>query len=203
MRIRTKRLQKKFLKIVADCLSSGKQVPSFYFLKAEKHFNEFQIIRYVEEFRPMLTEIDAELNWEDLYVEHIKKTNAKYQEKYGVDTQLLCRYSYAMRQNKSKRSRKARKEHPAPPIRKLRNPRMYKITTRNDPNYRVLGEPAFEYRGLRFFVHHFQGKWTVSEVESGLQVATDERYKRVIARAKQLVESNYDRIKKPTRGQGA
>lgn len=203
MRIRTKRLRKKFLKIVADCLSNGKEVPRFYFLKVEKHFDEFQLTRYVEEFRPMLDEIDADLNWQDLRVEHIKKVNAEYQKKYGVDTRLLCRYSYAMRQNEPKRARKARKKRPAPPVRKLRNPRMYKITTRNDPNYRVLGEPAFEYRDLRFFVHHFRGKWTVSEVESGLQVATDERYKRVIARAKQLVESNYDKIKRPARGQGA
>jgi len=202
MKIKTKRLQKKYLKIVADRLAAGQEVPRFYFFKIERHFENYQIKNYVEKFRPMLHEVEADLNWQDLRVEHMKKTNAEYEQKYGVDTKLLCRYSNALRRNKSKRMRKPRKEKPAPPIRKLKNPLMYKIRVGGNSDYRVVGEPAFEYRGLKFFIHHFKGLWTVSEKESGLQVIKDKRYKQAIAKARKLIEENFDKVKEALRGRG-
>ncbi|GEB35957.1 hypothetical protein BPA01_55370 [Brevibacillus parabrevis] len=56
-----------------------------------------------------------------------------------------------------------------------------------------LVNPVFQYQGYEFFIAHYQGRWTVSDIVSGARIVRDTRYKRAVKYAKGLIEKHFDR----------
>ncbi|MNN71339.1 hypothetical protein D3C81_1872640 [compost metagenome] len=60
----------------------------------------------------------------------------------------------------------------------------------------VIGEKVFTIGNHDFFIYPSKGQyfhfWTVSGVGSGVKICSDERYKRAVDRAKEIITKNYD-----------
>lgn len=191
----SKRLTKKYCKRVADGLWNDKITP-FYAKRVEQIFHQFLYHMYETIFRPWYWDQDwKKLNLSDEIVKHTNEMIAKFHRSTGIHPGMFR--SYLETVPKCKRGRRKKKEPKEKPIRKLRNPQGYKIHVREVGGkqvwHNVIAEPAFSIRGYEFFICHYNGLWTVSDVTTGRRVWDDTRYKVAIQRAREQIEQNFDK----------
>lgn len=190
MRVYKKRQLKKYFRRVADGMKRGKITP-FYANKVADWVSWYIDHKYLTEFRPWWYEQD----WgkHDLTAEqirHFEKWDAEMEQISGLDLKRLneFRMSIPKRVKLQPRPLRKEKEHP---IRKLRNPQLFRIKTYSGYEY-VTGEMVFEINGHAFFAHHNGNAWVVSDVAIGAAVTKDQRYKRAVQRAREIIESQFD-----------
>lgn len=198
-----KRQRDKILKIVARQINSGDftKLKPVHFRCIDHTISEFIDKKYITEWRPWW--YDQFDNWGSMSLkeEHKKFFDKAYQELQewtGIDMEKYHQYFKLNHKNEPKKqrtNRKPRKEKEQP-IRKLRNPREYKIRVNkgNGPIWEtIIGESAFQYQGYEFFIAHYQSRWVVSDPITGARITGDERYKRAVKFAKELIEKNYEK----------
>jgi len=198
-----KRQRDKILKIVARQINSGDftKLKPVHFRCVDKTISDYITKKYITEWQPWWYDQGCNRSSMSLKDEHKKffdQCRKELQAWTGIDMEKYRQYFELNHKDKSKRkrgNRKPRKEKKQP-IRKLRNPREYKIRVNegNDPTWKtIIAEPAFQYKGYEFFIAHYEGRWTVSDVVSGARIARDTRYKRAVKYAKGLIEKHFDR----------
>lgn len=194
MRKYSKRLTKKWLKRVADGLSSGETVPNFYTYRVLMILHWFYDYQYLTVFRPWWYEQNwTEKKLVDEHQRHFVETDQKFKEWSGIDAKLFVELLKLERDGRKKRNRKPRKEKSEPPIRKLRNPRQFEVKMRNGTTEYVTGEIAFRHGEHEYFIYHTGYRWCVSDVEMGAAITYDRRYNEAVRRGKEIIEGNYDK----------
>ncbi|MGF9909550.1 hypothetical protein [Brevibacillus porteri] len=198
-----KRQRNKILKIVARQINSGDftKLKPVHFRCIRNTFSDFVDKKYITEWRPWW--YDQFDNWGNMSLgeEHRKFFDQCWQELQewtGIDMEKYDQYVELNHKNvpKQTRKRKERKEKEQP-IRKLRNPREYKIRVNegNGPIWEtIIAEPAFQYQGYVFFIAHYHNRWVVSEPITGSRITSDVRYKRAVKHAKELIEKHFERF---------
>ncbi|GED55862.1 hypothetical protein EDM54_24210 [Brevibacillus borstelensis] len=199
-----KRQRNKILKIVARQINSGDftKLKPVHFRCVSNTISDYIDRKYITEWRPWwYDQID---NWNSMSLadEHKKffdKCLQEIQEWTGIDMEKYHKYFELNHKEKPKKrrvNRKPRKEKEKP-IRKLRNPRVYKIHVNlggGATEWRsIIAEPAFQYRGYEFFIAHYEGWWCVSDVATGRRIVEHDRYKKAIEIAKERIERNFDK----------
>ncbi|USG64008.1 hypothetical protein NDK47_17820 [Brevibacillus ruminantium] len=197
-----KRQRNKILKIVARQINSGDftKLKPVHFRCVDKTFGDYIAKKYITEFQPWW--YDQINNWGSMslseeYKKFYDKSIQDLQEWTGIDMDKYHQYFKLNHKDKPKKrgNRKPRKEKEQP-IRRLRNPREYKIHVRLGDGttewQTIIGEPAFQYRGYEFFIAHYYGAWVVSDVAAGRRIATHDRYKMAIKIAKERIEKHFD-----------
>ncbi len=198
-----KRQRNKILKIVARQINSGDftKLKPAHFRCVDKTISGYIEKKYFSEFRPWWYEqID---NWGKMtlgeeYGKFFDKTLQEIQKWTGIDMDKYHQYFDLNHKNQPKResgNRKPRKIKEQP-IRKLKNPREYKIRLYRGEKQEfeaIIGEWAFQYKGYEFFIAHYYGEWVVSDVAIGCRVAGHKRYKMAIRIAKERIERNFDK----------
>ncbi|MCR8986071.1 hypothetical protein NW801_13665 [Brevibacillus laterosporus] len=197
------RQRKKILKIVARQINSGDftKLKPVHFRCVDKTIDDYIYKKYITEFRPWwYDQID---NWSNMKLgeehgKHYDKTIAELQNWTGINMEQYRQYfelnheSIPKRKRGKRRIRKSKEQ----PIRKLKNPKEYKIRVIRDgkPEWEsIIAEQAFQYRGYEFFIAHYRGWWVVSDVAAGIQIACHDRYKKSIQIAKERIEKNFEK----------
>lgn len=187
-----KRLQKKYLKRVAEGQRTGCEIPFFYTSKAFDIASQYFDRQYLTIFRPWW--YDQFDNWGKLdlgkeWNRHFAESEREFQEKWGIDVgQLNADY----RSRRRVQARKPRKPKVELPLRRLRNPDTFKIRMINGTTRDVTGEIAFEYRGHQFFVYHNGDGWCVSCVLAGMRLSFNSSYKKAVRMAKERIIKSFD-----------
>lgn len=190
MRHFKKRLLKKYFRRAADGMKRGKLTP-FYANRVAEWVEWYFDHKYLTEFRPWWYEQD----WQqyDLVAEHKRhfdKCYAEMEQISGIDLKRLNEYRQSLPKRKKLQPRPLRQEKEQP-IRKLRSPQLFRIKTYSGYEY-VTGEKVFEIDGHAFFAHHNGNTWVVSDVAIGAGVTYDQRYKRAVQRAREIIGSRFD-----------
>jgi hypothetical protein len=196
-----KRLTKKILKRVAAGLSSDKPIPKFYTYRAMLIMQWFYDHQYLTVFRPWWYDRDwTKMDFVETVKQHYAETDKRFQAWSGIDSNQfvkLLNEEKAERGEKPERKPKPRKEKSDPPIRKLRKPQQFEIGWRSGigeiVRKTVTGELAFRHGDHDFFIYHNGDNWCVTDVAVGAVVARDERYKRAVERAKQIIAEHYEK----------
>ncbi|MFC8686343.1 hypothetical protein [Brevibacillus porteri] len=197
-----KRQRNKILKIVARQINSGDftKLKPVHFRCVDTTISDYIDKKYITEWQPWW--YDQFDNWTSMSLkEEHKKFFDQCQEELqtwtGIDMEKYHQYFDLnhKKEQKSQAKPKPRKER-VQPIRKLRNPREYKIHVNlggGKTEWRtIIAEPAFQYRGYEFFIAHYEGWWCVSDVTGGRRIAEHDRYKKAIEIAKERIEKHYD-----------
>lgn len=188
------RLQKKYYSRAAEGLRNGTITP-FYAKKALEAMKYWFDYQYLVVFRPWWYKQDwKEHPLKSSYQGFIDKATEEIEEESGIKFDELSAYMKTLQ--KRKRNRKPRKEKVQPPIRKLKNPREFKIYYRQKDGsttwLTVTGELVFSYREYDFFIRHEEDMWIVSDVATGRMIAFDERYKKAVLNAKDMIEKHFE-----------
>lgn len=197
-----KRQREKIFKIVARQINSGDftKLKPVHFRCIDKTISDFIDKKYLNEFRPWW--YDQINNWGSMSLsdEHKKFFDRCHQELQswtGIDMEKYRQYYSINHKDEPKKQRSNRKprKQKEQPIRKLRNPREYKIRLFREgvlSSEKIIGEPAFQYRGYEFFIAHYHGEWVVSDVITGARVAGHDRYRMAIMLAKERIEKHFE-----------
>ncbi|MGG4449624.1 hypothetical protein [Brevibacillus porteri] len=197
-----KRQRDKILKIVARQINSGDftKLNPVHYRCIRKTFSDYIDTKYINEFRPWW--YDQFDNWGTMKLsdEHKKfydKSIQELQEWTGIDMERYRQYVQLNHNNEPKRQRKRKeRKEKEQPIRKLRNPREYKIRVNkgNGPIWEtIIAEPAFQYQGYEFFIAHYENRWVVSDRVTGARIIQDVRYKRAVKHAKERIEKYFEK----------
>jgi len=195
MRKFTKRLTKKYCKRVADGLWDDTITP-FYARKVQMICQHYFDHKYLTVFRPWYWEQDWKtLNLVEEHEKHFKAMSAELQKKTGIHLGMLNSYLKDIpKRRRGKRKPRNKKEQS---IRKLRNPQGYKIHVREVGGkhvwHDIIAELAFSHKGYDFFICHYNGLWTVSDVTAGRRIYASHSYKLAIKTAREYIEENFDK----------
>ncbi|GAB6926023.1 hypothetical protein JCM10914A_56070 [Paenibacillus sp. JCM 10914] len=186
------RLMKKIMKRVSEGQQTGCEIPFFYVSKASDIAAQYFDRQYLTVFRPWWydrfdywSKLDFGKEWN----RHFAESEREFEEKWGID---IRRLNADYRSRKRVQPRKPRKPKAGLPIRRLRDPEVFKVQMINGITRDVIGEKAFEYRGHQFFIYHNGAGWCVSCVLSGIRVSFRESYKKAVREAKDRIIKSFD-----------
>ncbi|RXZ84445.1 hypothetical protein EBB07_00010 [Paenibacillaceae bacterium] len=192
MRRFKKRLQKKYYSRVATGLQDGSITP-FYANRARIIYGRLIDRKYVTEFRPWwYDQFDrwSELSLTEEQNKFFDECRTVFEQLSGIDYDKFKDYIKQLPERN--RKPRQRKEKPDPPVRKLRKPERFRIRMNKDGIVEVAGEKVFSVEGYDFFIHRSGGYWSVSDATCGARLYSDERYKKAVKRAYEIIEKNFD-----------
>ncbi|MBG9734568.1 hypothetical protein [Paenibacillus alvei] len=196
-----RRLQRKYFKRVASGLKSGKQIPNFYIEKVRSELTHYFDRKYITEFRPWWYDQLEDRNELNLSTEIRRFCNDirdSFGAMTGIDMDVFDDYTKAMQQQKRRvygpkklRRRKVKEQ----PIRKLKRPEQFYITTNDRCRHVLIGERVFQHRGFHFFIYRTSdafAHYVVTDVLTGVAIARHYRYKKAVEIAKKKIATNFD-----------
>ncbi|MEK0313721.1 hypothetical protein [Cohnella sp. 56] len=192
MRRFKKRQLKKYFRRAAEGMKRGKLTP-FYAHRIAEWVSLYIDNKYLTEFRPWWYDQGCRHTKSDLaaeYKRHFEKWFAEMEQISGIELMPINEFRRSLPKRVKLRPRQMRKEKEQP-IRKLRNPQLFRIRT-NKGNEYVTGEKVFEINEHAFFAHHNGDVWVVSDVAIGAAITYDRRYKRAVERAREVIERRFD-----------